>query len=91
VPTDNYTLDEAVSDGFLVPPKAVSVPLLFQREGISYDQLQKKKKKNGTRSIGVTRWVPNENSIYLDFRCPVTSSAFAPRRASSLRRMKTTL
>ena len=27
VPTDNYTLDEAVRDGFLVPPKAVSVPV----------------------------------------------------------------
>src|SRR5437667_5604542 len=27
VPTDAYGLDEAVYDGFLVPPKAVSVPL----------------------------------------------------------------
>ena len=34
VPTDAYSLDEAVKDGFLVPPKAVSVPLKFQREGI---------------------------------------------------------
>jgi type I restriction enzyme R subunit len=34
VPTDAYSLDEAVRDGFLVPPKAVSVPLKFQREGI---------------------------------------------------------
>jgi len=33
VPTDAYGLDEAVRDGFLVPPKAVSVPLKFQREG----------------------------------------------------------
>jgi type I restriction enzyme R subunit len=39
VPTDNYGLEEAVKDGFLVPPKAVSVPLKFQREGITYDQL----------------------------------------------------
>jgi type I restriction enzyme R subunit len=39
VPTDNYGLDEAVRDGFLVPPKAVSVPLKFQREGIKYDDL----------------------------------------------------
>ncbi|VGO15029.1 Putative DNA repair helicase RadD [Pontiella desulfatans] len=39
VPTDAYSLEEAVSDGFLVPPKAVSVPLKFQREGIRYDDL----------------------------------------------------
>ena len=35
VPTDAYGLDEAVKDGFLVPPRAVSVPLKFQREGIT--------------------------------------------------------
>jgi type I restriction enzyme, R subunit len=39
VPTDAYSLDEAVLDGFLVPPKAVSVPLKFQREGIRYNDL----------------------------------------------------
>ena len=39
VPTDAYPLEEAVKDGFLVPPKAVSVPLKFQREGINYDEL----------------------------------------------------
>ena len=39
VPTDAYGLDEAVADGYLVPPKAVSVPLKFQREGIKYDDL----------------------------------------------------
>lgn len=39
VPTDFYGLDEAVKDGWLVPPKSVSVPLKFQREGIKYDDL----------------------------------------------------
>ena len=39
VPTDAYDLTDAVHDGFLVPPRAVSVPLKFQREGINYDQL----------------------------------------------------
>ena len=39
VPTDEYPLDDAIRDGFLVPPKAVSVPLRFQREGIRYDDL----------------------------------------------------
>jgi type I restriction enzyme, R subunit len=44
VPTDNYSLDEAVRDGFLVPPKAVSVPLKFQREGIKYHELSEEEK-----------------------------------------------
>ncbi len=44
VPTDAYTLDEAVKDGFLVPPRAVSVPLKFQRQGIRYDQLSEEEK-----------------------------------------------
>ena len=44
VPTDAYSLDEAVRDGFLVPPKAVSVPLKFQREGIKYDELSEEDK-----------------------------------------------
>jgi len=44
VPTDAYGLDEAIRDGFLVPPKAVSVPLKFQREGIKYDELSEEDK-----------------------------------------------
>ncbi len=44
VPTDAYSLDEAVRDGFLVPPTAVSVPLKFQREGIKYDELSENDK-----------------------------------------------
>jgi type I restriction enzyme R subunit len=39
VPTDAYDLTDAIKDGFLVPPIAVSVPLKFQREGITYDDL----------------------------------------------------
>lgn len=39
VPTDAYDLEQAVSDGFLVPPRAVSVPLRFPRAGIKYDEL----------------------------------------------------
>lgn len=39
VPTDFYGLEEAVKDGYLVPPQAVSVPLRFQREGIRYEDL----------------------------------------------------
>ena len=44
VPTDAYSLEEAVRDGFLVPPRAVSVPLKFQREGITYDELSDEEK-----------------------------------------------
>lgn len=44
VPTDTYGLEEAVRDRFLVPPKAVSVPLKFQREGIRYDDLDEEDK-----------------------------------------------
>ena len=45
IPTDSYDLEEAVADGFLVPPKAVSVPLKFQREGIAYDDLSDEEKE----------------------------------------------
>jgi len=44
VPTDAYGLGEAVADGYLVPPRAVSVPLKFQREGIRYDDLSDEEK-----------------------------------------------
>ena len=77
VPTDNYTLDEAVRDGFLVPPKAVSVPLRFQREGISYDQLSEEEKEewdaldwsdDGTvpsrvEAEAVNRWLFNKDTV----------------------------
>lgn len=39
VPTDAYSLDEAVADGWLVPPKAISVPLKIVRSGLRYDDL----------------------------------------------------
>ena len=45
VPTDVYSLEEAVKDGFLVPPKSVSVPIRFQREGIKYEDLSEDEKE----------------------------------------------
>jgi type I restriction enzyme R subunit len=45
VPTDAYTLEDAVKDGYLVPPKAVSVPLKFQRDGIKYEDLTEEEKE----------------------------------------------
>jgi type I restriction enzyme R subunit len=38
-PTDAYSLEDAIKDGFLVPPVSVSVPIKFQREGIKYKDL----------------------------------------------------
>lgn len=77
VPTDVYSLEEAVRDGFLVPPKAVSVPLKFQREGINYDQLSEEEKEqwdalewseDGTvpqrvESEAVNKWLFNEDTV----------------------------
>ena len=39
VPTDAYPLEEAVAEGYLVPPRAVAVPLKFLTRGVSYDEL----------------------------------------------------
>ena len=44
VPTDAYDLHEAVAEGYLVPPLAVSVPTKFTREGIRYDDLTEAEK-----------------------------------------------
>ena len=41
VPTFAYELDQAIKDGFLVPPKAYDVPLKFIRKGIQFDELSK--------------------------------------------------
>ena len=45
VPTDAYDLEQAVADGYLVPPEAISVPLKFVREGIKYDSLSDEDKE----------------------------------------------
>jgi type I restriction enzyme R subunit len=38
-PTFAYELAEAVEQGHLTPPRAISVPLKFQREGVKYQEL----------------------------------------------------
>jgi type I restriction enzyme R subunit len=43
-PTYAYELDQAVSDKYLVPPKAISVPVKFQRIGIKYAELSEEEK-----------------------------------------------
>jgi type I restriction enzyme R subunit len=44
MPTDNYSLAEAIDDGWLVPPRAVRVPLEFPLRGLRYDNLSEKEK-----------------------------------------------
>lgn len=77
VPTDAYSLEEAVRDGFLVPPQAVSVPLKFQREGIKYDELSEDDKDewdalewdddgnvpDRVESEAVNRWLFNKDTV----------------------------
>ena len=77
VPTDSYDLADAVDDGFLVPPKAVSVPLKFQREGIRYDDLSEEEKEawdalewdedgvipTQVEAAGVNKWLFNEDTV----------------------------
>ena len=77
VPTDAYALDEAVRDGFLVPPQAVSVPLKFQREGIRYEELSEDDKDewdalewdddgnvpDRVEADAVNRWLFNKDTV----------------------------
>jgi type I restriction enzyme R subunit len=45
VPTDAYSLEDAIKDGFLVPPFPRSVPIKFPRQGISYADLSDQEKE----------------------------------------------
>jgi type I restriction enzyme R subunit len=77
VPTDAYSLEEAVRDGFLVPAQAVSVPLKFQREGIKYDELSDEDKDqwdalewddeggvpDRVEAEAVNRWLFNKDTV----------------------------
>ena len=77
VPTDAYPLEDAVKDGFLVPMKAVAVPLKFQREGIKYDDLSEEEKEewdakewsedgevpDRVEAEAVNRWLFNKDTV----------------------------
>jgi type I restriction enzyme R subunit len=77
VPTDAYALDDAVSDGFLVPARAVAVPLRFQREGITYADLSDEEQEQWdalewdedgqtpdyVEAAAVNRWLFNEDTV----------------------------
>ena len=78
VPTDAYTLEDAVKDGYLVPPKAVSVPLKFQRDGIKYEDLTEEEKEkwdalewdeeeggipDKVKSEAINKWIFNIDTV----------------------------
>ena len=44
-PTFAYELNQAVQDKYLVPPKAINVPVKFVHEGIKYNELLEKDKQ----------------------------------------------
>ena len=43
-PSFAYELDDAIKDGYLVPPKGVDVPFKFMRKGIKYSELSPQEK-----------------------------------------------
>lgn len=64
VPTDVYSLNEAVSDGYLVPAKSVSVPLKLPTTGIVYDQLTDEEKEQ----FELTDWKERAEDVLADRR-----------------------
>jgi type I restriction enzyme R subunit len=77
VPTDAYDLNDAVNDGFLVPARAVSVPLKFQRQGITYAELSEEEKEqwdalewdedghtpDRVEAEAVNKWLFNQDTV----------------------------
>tara|TARA_B100001245_G_scaffold232462_1_gene214634 strand:+ start:935 stop:3409 length:2475 start_codon:yes stop_codon:yes gene_type:complete len=61
-PTFAYELQKAVDEEYLVPPKAVTFPVKFPREGIRYNELSDKEKEEYERKFGdpETGAVPEE-------------------------------
>ena len=77
VPTDAYGLDEAVAEGFLVPPRAIRVPLKFPTVGVRYDDLTEEEKERweeqdwgddedppyAVAAEAVNRWLFNADTV----------------------------
>jgi type I restriction enzyme R subunit len=77
VPTDEYDLDVAVSDKFLVPFQAWSIDLKFPTQGIKYDDLSDEEKAewdaiewdedgnvpNEVNSASVNKWLFNTDTV----------------------------
>lgn len=52
-PTFAYELEQAVKDGFLVPPKGIDVPVKFVRSGVKYKDLSEEEKKQFEELYGI--------------------------------------
>jgi type I restriction enzyme, R subunit len=76
VPTDAYGLDEAVAEGFLVPPRGIRVPLKFPMAGVRYDDLSDEEKERWEEQDwgdvdppdevapeAVNRWLFNQDTV----------------------------
>jgi type I restriction enzyme R subunit len=75
VPTDNYSLAEAIQDGYLVPPRAITVPLKFPLQGLRYDDLSEQEKDDWDAaewgedvpdevdSDAVNKWLFNDDTV----------------------------
>ncbi len=62
-PTFAYELDDAVNQGFLVPPKSLKVPVKFIREGIKYKDLSEEDKEKFEEQFGIQS---EENPLDID-------------------------
>lgn len=54
VPTFAYELNTAVEDGFLIPPKAYSVPIQMVRDGVKYKDLSEEDKRELEEKLGLS-------------------------------------
>lgn len=52
MPTDEYSLDDAIKDKWPVPPVSFAINMQFPREGIRYSDLSEEEKDNGMNSTG---------------------------------------
>lgn len=62
-PTYVYELDQAVKDGHLNPPKGISVPLKFMREGVKYSELSDKDKEKYEDKFGIPEPDEDEEDV----------------------------
>lgn len=77
VPTYAYELGQAVEDAYLAPPKLVSVPIRFPRQGITYEDLSDEEKEqwdmldwdedgnvpDRIEAAAVNKWLFNKDTV----------------------------
>ncbi|KJD31249.1 restriction endonuclease [Tamlana nanhaiensis] len=65
-PTFAYELNQAVKDGYLVPPKAKKVPIQFLEEGVKYNQLSDLDKRKYEEQFGSFEIEPEDDTAQID-------------------------